>query len=456
MQCCTQECICLIYGALLLNNFYIIRRAFELGKKYWGVIIITLLTLFIIMAYVFRWQWTGFFSYTSTTITAEIPGSHPSTTKITNFHMEKTFWDWMELAIIPIVIAGGLWWLNKQERESEQKIAADRLKEQALQAYFDRMVQLLKELLKSKEEAGVRVLARAQTLTALHELDENRKGTLLRFLNEATLIKRYESYEEYEEALQMVPPSSFEEFLIKNLAIINLSQADLSFAHLVGASLVLANLGNANFYKANLIETNLTLVNLYKSNLQEANLSNSTLLVAHLYKANLYRANLTKAKLLAANLYEANLQEANLSEADLSEADLQKVNLHRANLYKADLTGANLEGANLSKANLYGADLSEASVYKARLKMEGLEKDNLPDNVAKNAAGRNDDKIKIVNLRKANLTEANLRGANLDKADLQETNLSKAEYDSTTKWPDNFDPVKAGAILKRSYRFVVN
>ena len=55
----------------------------------------------------------------------------------------KTLSDWMELLIIPLFLAGGAFYLNRSERTTEREIAADRQQEAALQAYIDRMSELL-------------------------------------------------------------------------------------------------------------------------------------------------------------------------------------------------------------------------------------------------------------------------------------------------------------------------
>ena len=80
-----------------------------------------------------------------------------------------------------------------------------------------------------------------------------------------------------------------------------------------------------------------------------------------------------------------------LNYHDLSGADLRGFNLSEVNF-----CGANLRGANLSGANLYRADLIQAD-----------------------------------------LTGANLTG----------THLSGALFDENTKWPDGFDPMRAGAHM---------
>ena len=50
-------------------------------------------------------------------------------------------------------------------------------------------------------------------------------------------------------------------------------------------------------------------------------------------------------------------------------------------------------------------------------------------------------------LRGADLRGADLRDVNLTNADLEYTFLLGAFYDESTVWPDDFNPVAAGAML---------
>jgi len=72
--------------------------------------------------------------------------------------------------------------------------------------------------------------------------------------------------------------------------------------------------------------------------------------------ANLWHANLLGADLRGANLLGANLQGASLRDADLWGADLRRANLLGADLGGANLEGANLWGANLRGAYLVDAN----------------------------------------------------------------------------------------------------
>ncbi len=139
----------------------------------------------------------------------------------------KTLWDWMQLLIIPAVLAGGAYWLNESARQSEQAIADDNLREAALQTYIDRMAELLiKENLSDSEvKPKVRAVARARTLTVLRRLDKERKGALLRFLYEADLIQKDKG--------------------VIDLRGADLREADLTWAKLSEADLSGVNLGES-------------------------------------------------------------------------------------------------------------------------------------------------------------------------------------------------------------------
>jgi hypothetical protein len=75
---------------------------------------------------------------------------------------KKTLWDWMDLALIPAVLASLIWWLNRSEQrrqerimkeraETEHTLSLDRMHEERLQAYLDQMIDLLEKGLKRPE-----------------------------------------------------------------------------------------------------------------------------------------------------------------------------------------------------------------------------------------------------------------------------------------------------------------
>ena len=102
----------------------------------------------------------------------------------------KTLWDWMELLRVPAVLAIGGYWFTQRRESLSREVERDRLREQALHHYLDRMAELMLEkgLQTSGPEDVVRDAARARTSMVLRRLDGARKGVLLRFLQESKLI----------------------------------------------------------------------------------------------------------------------------------------------------------------------------------------------------------------------------------------------------------------------------
>lgn len=266
----------------------------------------------------------------------------------------KSLWDWMELLLIPLVLAGGVVvWMKSQREAGRQRaglqrdIAADNQRETAFQDYINRMTELLlKEKLSRFSPEEVRNTARVRTLSILRELDPKRKGLVFLFLKDSGLVDRE--------------------------AVVDLCGADLREASLPYARLSRVNLGEANMSKAYLCSANLNKAYLGEVNLSGADLSWANLSGADLFGANLRGADLTRANLSGANLNGANLTGCCLSEADLSQSDLSGVNLN-----VCDLTGANLRGAKLGGAELVGVDLSEADLSQADLSGTRITRTNL-------------------------------------------------------------------------------
>jgi hypothetical protein len=209
---------------------------------------------------------------------------------------EKKLWDILQLIIVPLFLAGVAVYLPYASKQSEQAQAEDRNRQESLNKYFDTMTNLLLEskLKTSKEGAEIRTIVRAKTLTTLDGLDGYRKGQLLRFLQEAQLIR--------DDGLIVSLRGA-------DLRSVNILTADLSKADLTRAILLDAELPYANFSDANLTKTIFSIFN-SKTNLQRANF----------VRANLKGAVLAKATLKKADFTEANLEGANFAGADLSGA----------------------------------------------------------------------------------------------------------------------------------------
>jgi Pentapeptide repeats (8 copies) len=241
------------------------------------------LIIVIVLGYRLTWGWTG------------LPG--------------KTLWDWLQLLVIPVALAGLAFLLNSSQSSREQRredertarqrvTAADNAREETLRVYLTQMsgFMLDRKLPRSAPDAGVRAVARTVTLTTLRRLNGRRRGLLVRFLRAARLVERSDPK-------------------------VRLTGANLQSARLKGGTLVDADLSGANLTKANLSQT--------------------TLIHADLRRANLPKANLRWANLQKADLDGADLRWAGLERADLRGADLRGADLRRADyLRRADFRGA--------------------------------------------------------------------------------------------------------------------
>jgi uncharacterized protein YjbI with pentapeptide repeats len=273
---------------------------------------------------------------------------------------------------ILIAVFGLLWGVyqfNIQQQSAQQQQLAQQ-QQVTLESYLDHMSSLLPDLLTSKEGDDVRAIARAQTLTALLQLDPERKRILLLFLYLAKLIDVVTQHD--------IAHLAQQKFTTVSLFSADLTNADLSRVDIHGTFLREVNLEEANLNGALLYECNL-----YQASLSSAKLEGANLNGTYLESADLRGANLTNAKMKGDDLQKANLSGtgtilvgASLSEAYLESADLRGANLIGADLSFADLHGANLTGTDLSFAYLRGAlvtkdQLAEAESLKGAIMPDG-------------------------------------------------------------------------------------
>lgn len=312
-----------------------------------GMVLVVVITL-IIAGY--WYDWTGFGGYSIIWIPKATNGTSLPITRLEEQQPAKTLWDWLQLLIIPLVLAVVALLFNlansrterqianqrykqdqqiaeqryeqdqqiaKQRYEQDQQIALDKQREGLLQAYLDRISELLlKEKLRSSAvDAEVRNVARVRTITILFQLDARRIEYIFAFLREARLMSATSD------------------------SIISLKQANLS---------------TINFSQAHIGQADLSKANLNKANLRGAALSD----------ADLQGADLTGVDLIYANLSGAALSDADLSNAYLSKADLSFTDLTYADLSFADLTGAKVTEEQLAEVkSLQGATLPDGSKH---------------------------------------------------------------------------------------------
>lgn len=298
------------------------------GKKAIWIIALILFGIccivFIRYAYAYQLGWTGF--------------NASRGPNVRQYRPAKTLWDWLQLLIVPAVLALVVYWLNHvnshverrmsmQRDETERAIALDNQRTQLFQDYLDRMSNLLLEqkFLSPQTHDEARNIARACTLTILPLLDAERKGRLLLFLYESQLITKN-------------TPNCI---LLRN--------ADFRGADLRGFDLSGANLNGANLFGAKLGRANLSESQLQNICLCEADLSGAILRSANLYEADLSRTILNSASLEEAKLMRANLSDAWLARTDATNADFSEATTSGIKLNQTIFNGATISQSQRSK-----------------------------------------------------------------------------------------------------------
>src|SRR5215469_1736448 len=160
----------------------------------------------------------------------------------------KKLWDWLQLLIIPAVLAIGGYLFSLANSSTEQEIALNNQHEATLQDYLDKISELLleKHLRKSPIDDEVRTIARVRTLTVLRRIDGERKASVLRFLYESDLINKDKPIIHLEDAdlskadlsggFDLGPTGFYWDEPVWRVT--DLSEADLSKANLSGADLI--------------------------------------------------------------------------------------------------------------------------------------------------------------------------------------------------------------------------
>ncbi len=223
------------------------------------------------LLYGFDWPgWTGFNTYTIEERTVE--GTKVTITTQTVHY--KTLWDWLQLLVVPLVLALVGIQLNRMQSLRAEWIARDASREVGLQQYFGRMKELLLEhnLNTDGVTDAVRSIALSLTVSVLREMDGRRRGSVIHFLYESGLItvKKH--------VLELFRP---------DLTGIDLQGVYLDRVYLPVARFVQANLEETVLEHARLELSDFTLANLKDSSLTKAQLENTKFVESCLVSARL-------------------------------------------------------------------------------------------------------------------------------------------------------------------------
>jgi hypothetical protein len=256
------------------------------NKKLVAIVAFILVIAIIVIIIGYQLGWTGF---NTSSITVQTNATKGTTlpTNITVTLPSKTLYDWLQLLIVPFVIAVAGYVINltisrgeqaatAQRDKTERDIASDRQNEVALKEYIDKMSELLlhENLRESTEEDEVRNVARFLTAITVVRLDARRKEYLFGFLKDSKLIGT--------ESIIKLSGLNFSRIYLKNR---NLTGLNFSGVFMIEANLINTNLTNSNFSSATLTDADLTGANLSHTNLTDADLTGAKVTPEQLAKA---------------------------------------------------------------------------------------------------------------------------------------------------------------------------
>jgi uncharacterized protein YjbI with pentapeptide repeats len=225
---------------------------------------------------------------------------------------KKTLWDWLQLLIIPLMLALGAFYLNSA---SESSRVQEQIKQEILTDYFSKMQDLIVETKKVKETSGYKEshpkdqevmllpefssTAQALTLSVLEQLDGKRKGKVITYLAESQLI---------------------------TITVDNNKPSTQPEIKLDGANLDDIELGN-NGQRNSLNENEMTIINqiqIKNANMKRANLSGLRSRYSGLNGSNLENATLENVDFTGSIMVDLRFINGQITDVDFTDVKLGK------------------------------------------------------------------------------------------------------------------------------------
>ncbi len=220
---------------------------------------------------------------------------------------QKTVWDWLDLLIVPILLAVGGFWISYQMEQQQREIANERYQQELLRGYLDQISQLLIEhdLKTADEFSDVKVLAQSISSTTLRDLDKQRRNSLMLFLRSTGLAAPLENSGSKTGILSWADLSNMD------LSGVVMNAIDLRYASLENSNLTDAYLGSrANLSNARFINTSLENADFNESNVNDA-------IFAYTNLENV--KNITDFQLSTAKLCNTKMPDGSESDRDCEE-----------------------------------------------------------------------------------------------------------------------------------------
>jgi hypothetical protein len=318
--------------------------------------------VFAAVAYRRNWLWTG--------LPADVGDGTPEAPA----RPAKTMWDWLQLLIVPFVLALAAFGLNlaqgqrdrdeqrrqaKREQDVQNRRAAvertaaeDRARGDMLRTYLQQMSDLitdhhLRTQPRRQPPTNAQALARTLTLVALRQLDPLRKGHVVQFLMESDLIMEERRGDFLEEARVSIELAD-----LRGATMPLTLSAALSFHPRTGESLRAANFDGADLRDADFRRRAVNGASFQMADLRGADFTDASISGSQYHGACLSGARFVRAQ--GGTTYPgspglgydaAEFPEAQGRGVDFTDATLTDARFDDAQLSDVKLTGANTRGA---------------------------------------------------------------------------------------------------------------
>jgi len=234
---------------------------------------------------------------------------------------KKSFWDWLQLLIVPLMLALGAFYLNSAADFRDYQIAQERKQQEILTDYFSKMQGLIVETKKSKQTPGskesnseerllteFRPTAQALTLSVLEQLDGERKGKVITYLAESQLIT-VDNNKPYPQ-----PEINLYGANLKGMVLNDVDQVETVDKKPLGVVIDKADITNSNIKNVKLFEGS----QLRESDFSEANLTDVYFTGADMQGAKFIKSQMTNVDLSNTNLTSANFDNVETTKITIS------------------------------------------------------------------------------------------------------------------------------------------
>jgi len=372
-----------------------------------------MLVIFIITIMLYQFEWTGFGG--------------------------RKAWDWLEIAIIPIVLGFLVIHFEKKQRESEiaieheregrEKVLEEKRREREeyqanknraqmiFESYIDRMTSLILDygLLQDRKDNNEDIeIAKTRTRSVMRTLDEQWRGEVVRFVIETKIA-----------------------ILAKDIFhLTKFNGADLYKIDFKGMYLQNSDFSGCNLFRADFTAADTNFSIFENATLRTAVFKDSEAFGCKFVNTDIKNVNFLNCKISHSDFTNAFAENTRFSSKPAFYVDFTSTNLQKSEFSKMEISDTSFENANLNKSTFNNVDFRDVSFLNADL---------------------TDVDFTDCTFKRCNMKDANLSGVEFFEGFQSiDTNFNEADNTEYTKWPPGFHKNQKSKFIKKngnSYRY---